>query len=95
MILPNVESLTMTDVTIFTRENNVVPDFKEKWGEGYFANALSFWSDFRKNYHEDQPHTLSLNELLFLLYYDFAIGGHAKDKGNPLPFYKWVFEQIT
>ncbi|MBB1386173.1 DUF600 family protein [Pseudoalteromonas sp. SG45-5] len=95
LILPNIDTLTRADVSAFTLKHNNSALLKEHWQDKYSDNAMQLWEEIKQTYKNKLESKYSIEELIFVLNYDFAVMPYQNSEEDDLGFYKWIFIEIS
>ncbi|KPZ66695.1 hypothetical protein AN392_00134 [Pseudoalteromonas sp. P1-16-1b] len=95
LVLPNVDTLTRADVSAFTLKHNNSALLKEHWQDKYSDNAMQLWEEVKQTYKNKLESKYSIEELIFVLNYDFAVMPYQNSEEDDLGFYKWIFIEIS
>ena len=95
LILPNIDTLTRGDVSAFTLKHNNSALLKEHWQDKYSDNAMQLWEEVKQAYKNKAESKYSIEELIFVLNYDFAVMPYQNSEEDDLGFYKWIFIEIS
>ena len=95
LVLPDVDTLTRADVSAFTLKHNNSALLKEHWQDKYSDNAMRLWEEVKQTYKNKAESIYSIEELIFVLNYDFAVMPYQNSKEDDLGFYKWIFIEIS
>lgn len=90
----NTTHLTLQDVASFTLKNNPSEQFKEKWGDEYFSRAISLWRGAKECYSKSEEYNFTVQELLFVMSYEYAVAPYSSENNDAIEFYKWCFENL-
>ncbi|MEL0631134.1 immunity protein YezG family protein [Pseudoalteromonas carrageenovora] len=95
LVLPDVDTLTRADVSAFTLKHNNSALLKEHWQDKYSDNAMRLWEEVKQTYKNKAESIYSIEELIFVLNYDFAVMPYQNSEEGDLGFYKWIFIEIS
>ena len=68
---------------------------KEHWQDKYSDNAMQLWEEVKQTYKNKLESKYSIEELIFVLNYDFAVMPYQNLEEDDLGFYKWIFTEIS
>ena len=95
LVLPDVDTLMRADVSAFTLKHNNSALLKEHWQDKYSDNAMRLWEEVKQTYKNKAESIYSIEELIFVLNYDFAVMPYQNSEEDDLGFYKWIFIEIS
>ena len=79
----------------FSRKNDPLLVFIEKWGDKYKERTEALWNQCVAAYKNQDMMNKSVEELLFCLSYDIALGPYlGVPDPHKLPFLRWLIENI-
>lgn len=92
--VPDITALTLADVAKFTSEYNPTAEFRAKWPDSYFENAIALHADIKETYLKGLKSHYTISELLFGINYDYALSPYHTRPEQSLTFYRWILEEI-
>ncbi|MBU2072483.1 MAG: hypothetical protein KKE72_15625 [Gammaproteobacteria bacterium] len=94
IIVPDITALTLADVAKFTSEYNPTAEFRAKWLDSYFENAMALHADIKDTYLKGLKSHFTPLELLFGINYDYALSPYHTRPEQSLMFYRWILAEI-